>query len=291
MLAFAWLVLASPLRAEVMTATMPSFAAIPSGSFQMGARKDDPAASPDEWPRHKIHLASGFELSTKLVTRGAFAAFVTDTNHVPLAGCWALTEAGWRLDPQASWQAPGFEQTDTHPVVCVSRVDALAFLSWASARDGTHYRLPSEAEWDYASRQEGAPPWQSPEQICQFGNVNDLTAKNKVAKVAEPCNDGFFFTSPVATFAPGPHGLYDMVGNVWEWMEDCADDDYADTPRDGSPARQPGCDLRVLRGHSWTDAPGPIRVETRLFLDEEERQSIVGFRMVREPRLPIPPRP
>ncbi len=259
-----------------------TFVSIPAGVFYMGAMHHDPAASPDEWPRHEVQIADAYALSTTLVTRGAFAAFVAATSyHVP-PGCWTLTEAGWNFSARATWRNPGFEQTDAHPVVCVSRADALSFLHWAGVRDQTSYRLPSEAEWDHAARLDGAAPWHTPAQICDYGNVNDLTAKNKVAKVAEPCEDGFLFTSPVAHFRAGPYGLYDMIGNVWEWTEDCAHDDYTQAPVDGSAARRPHCTTYVLRGHSWTDAPGPVRLETRLFLDGTERQSLVGFRVAKE---------
>lgn len=258
------------------------FALVPPGTFKMGAAADDEAASPDEWPQHEVTIQRPFALSIHLVTRAEFSAFVRATGYVIPSGCWALTGDGWTHDPLASWQAPGFDQTDAHPVTCVSRLDALHFLAWAGARDGAPYRLASEAERDFASRLNGGAPWSEPDKICSFGNVNDLTAKNKVAKVAEPCDDGALFTSPVGSYLPGPYGLYDMVGNVWEWTADCALGDYAETPRDGNPARQSDCAEYVLRGHSWTDAPGPVRLETRLFLPGDARQSIVGFRIAKD---------
>lgn len=255
---------------------------VDGGTFMMGADHMDPAGSPDEFPRHAVEIAAPFEIGRTVVTRDQYAAFVEDTGYETASGCWILDEAGWRHDAAASWEAPGFPQEDTHPVVCVSLTDARAYLAWLSARTGARYRLPSEAEWDLAARGEAATPfWGPPENVCRFGNVNDLTAKNKVAKVAEPCSDGFMFTSSAGHFDPNPNGLFGMIGNVWEWTADCASDDYSATPRDGSAHVSPDCAAYVLRGHSWTDAPGPVRLETRYFLPADARQSIAGFRIVR----------
>ncbi len=109
--------------------------------------------------------------------------------------------------------------------------------------------------------------------------MNDITSKNKVARVGENCIDGAMFTATVGTYKANPNGLFDMIGNAWEWTADCASDDYTDTPTDGSALKVPRCASHTLRGHSWTDAPGPVRIETRYALPVGARQSMVGFRV------------
>lgn len=264
--------------AQVRAAELPAMLVIPAGSVTVGAYADDPAASDDEFPQRTVTLANDFRLGITPVTRGAFAQFVQATGHVADSGCWVLSADGWVLDPSASWQAPGFDQTDNHPVTCVSRTDALAYLNWLSLQAAQKFRLPTEAEWTHAA---GAPAyWGTPYDICIFGNVNDITAKNKVAKAAEPCTDGAMHTSPVGSYAANPNGLHDMIGNVWEWMADCHAGGYDALPVSGAAQHTADtCDAYALRGHSWTDAPGPVRLETRYALPADARQSMVGFRV------------
>lgn len=263
----------------------PRLVAIPPGAFTMGASPDDPAAAPDEAPAHRVAIARPFLLAETPVTRADFARFVAATGHAPAPGCYTLTEDGWRDDPGASWRDPGFAQAPDHPAVCLSRADGEAYAAWLSAETGLALRLPTEAEWAYAAGEGAAPFWGDAQDICRFGNVNDLTAKNKTAKVAEPCTDGFLHTAPVDTFAAGPHGLLGMIGNVWEWTAGCmAEDGYARTPRDGSAHMETPCAAGVLRGHAWSDAPGPVRLETRLALPPHARSALAGVRLAADAR-------
>lgn len=253
---------------------------IKADTFQIGAVSSDPTIGPDEFPRRHVTIAAPYALARHQVTRGEFAAFVTASGYQMPSGCWTLTLEGWRLDPGANWQAPGFPQTDQHPVVCISRNDALAYLTWATETDGRAYRLPSEAEWHLAGTAHWPVPfWGTQYEICEFGNVPDLTSKNKVAKVGEPCDDGTLYTAPVGSFSPNPNGLFDMIGNVWEWTADCWRGDYTALPLDGSALASADCDTYALRGHSWTDAPGAITLGTRYSLPPDARQSFVGFRI------------
>ena len=258
----------------------PTLLPIAPGHFSMGASPDERGSSPDEHPRHDVTISHAYSIGRTQVTRGQFAEFVRATDLQVEPGCWALTQTGWQHDPSASWRAPGFPQKDDHPAVCVSQEDALAYLSWLSASSSQTYRLPTEAEWEHAARGTGAQPfWGFQENICTYGNVNDITSKNKVARVGENCIDGAMHTAAVATYKANPNGLFDMIGNAWEWTADCASDDYTNTPIDGSAWVSPVCTAHTLRGHSWTDAPGPVRIETRYALPATARQSMVGFRV------------
>lgn len=265
------------------TSQPPETILLPGGSITIGAHPDDPAASPDEFPRRDISV-SAFHLMTHQVTRGAFAEFVRASGYSVPSGCRTLTDDGWLEDREANWAQVGFPQDDAHPVTCVSRDDALAYARWLSDTTGESFRLPSESEWAYAARGGRADYfWGDSHTVCDYGNVNDLTAKNKVAKVAEHCDDGALYTSPVATYQPNPFGLYDVIGNVWEWLADCAETDLSAVPPNGRPHQSETCERFALRGHSWTDAPGPVRLETRYALPSDARQSITGFRLARDP--------
>jgi len=256
---------------------LPQTQRVAEGAVVLGADANDASAAQDEYPQRRVVIANAFDLGTTPVTRGQFRAFVQATGHAADGGCWTLTEEGWALDLSATWQAPGFAQTDQHPVVCVSHPDARAYAAWLSQVTGRRYRLPSEAEWTRAAHNNGF--WSAPQTLCHYGNVNDLTAKNATAKAAEPCDDGYAFTSPVAHYAASAFGVYDIVGNVWEWMADCHGGGYAALPADGTAQRSALCNAYALRGHSWTDAPGPVRLQTRYALPADARQAIVGFRI------------
>ncbi len=265
-------------NAECVTCLI--FETIEPATFTMGADVQGNQMGPDELPAVEITIAKPFMMAVTQVTRAQFAIFAEETGHRPRLGCWTYTQYGWAQDETANWRDPGFAQTETDPVVCVSREDALAYSTWLSERDGKTYRLPSEAEWHLASTAHlPAPFWGSRYDVCNFGNVPDLTSKNKTAKAGEPCSDGALYTAPVASYKPNPNGLFDMIGNAWEWTADCWTGSYEGLPGDGTPLTDPACAEYALRGHSWTDAPGPVRPETRYSLSPVARQSMVSFRL------------
>ncbi len=137
-----------------------AFSELPAGRFLMGAEAADPAADPSEFPQREIQVET-FALAKIPVTRGAYAVFIRESGYAPAPGCWTLTEEGWRMDTAANWRAPGFAQEDSHPAVCVSAEDAEAYAAWLGRETGARYRLPSEAEWEYAARggAEGLNSW------------------------------------------------------------------------------------------------------------------------------------
>jgi formylglycine-generating enzyme required for sulfatase activity len=262
----------------------PELILLEGGSFMRGAEMDDPAADESERPRHEVTIEKPFAIATRHTTVQDYAAFTAATGHETRPGCYTLTDEGWRMDESASWRAPGFPQTPLDPVVCVSWHDATAYAAWISARSGKAYRLPSEAEWEFAARGGIAEGnfWGSDTQICAWANVNDITAKNKTAKAAENCTDGFLYTSPVGHFRPNPFGIHDAIGNAWVWLADCWQGGYSTSPRDGSAHRAENCGRRVLRGGSWTDTPGPVRIGARENRPPQGRYAIAGFRLARD---------
>ena len=186
----------------------------------------------EEHPQRRVRITKPFYLGTYHVTRGQFRQFVNADSD----GYKTDAEKGGRrgpggLGPQRrkdfewnekySWRNPGFEQSDEHPVVCVSWNDAIAFCNWLSKKGGKTYRLPTEAEWEYACRAGTKTRYYSgddPETLATVGNVGDAAAKASFPdwKGTIKANDGYVFTSPVGKFKPNPFGLYDMHGNAWQ---------------------------------------------------------------------------
>ncbi len=258
---------------------------IPSGEFKMGSGESAEATAAffkkaygqdfltadffkAEHPQHRVRITKPFYLGTYHVTRGQFRQFVADTKYKTEAekgekpGAW-----GWNPDKKEfgfnekySWRNAGFEQTDEHPVVNVSWNDAVEFCKWLSRKDGKTYRLPTEAEWEYACRAGTTTRYYSgddPETLAKVGNVADATAKAKFPgwTWTIQASDGYVFTAPVGKFKPNAFGLYDMHGNAWQW---CADwygaEYYAKSPIDDPTGPDSGDD-RVLRGGSWLNWP------------------------------------
>jgi formylglycine-generating enzyme required for sulfatase activity len=167
----------------------------------------------------------------------------------------------------ADWRNPDiFEQGDNEPVICVSWKDASAYAKWLADTSGQPYRLPSEAEWEYAARGglTGANYWTTPEGACEYANIADQTAKRRHAKWSiTDCNDGFYGLAPVGSLKPNAFGLYDMLGNAKQWVAGCATESIDDIPADGSPAESGGSCSRPTRGTAWDSTPQLVRFAFR----------------------------
>jgi len=281
----------------------PDMVVLQGGTFDMGSAAGEMGRDIHEGPVHHVQIAS-FALGKTHVTRGQFAAFVNETGYAAKSNCYPLV----RHEPVASWRNPGFDQDDNHPVVCISWKDASAYTRWLSARTGRSYRLPTEAEWEYAARAGTRTSrfWgDNPDQACIYANVADSTMVSQLMSAgyaglnsaqsaqgwAHSCTDGYAYTAPVASFKPNAWGLYDMLGEALQWTQDCpgsdsrfgVPNDYTQAPINGSAWISASCDSRVMRGGSWWSAPLQVRAAARTLssTDSDVRFSNWGFRVAR----------
>jgi formylglycine-generating enzyme len=262
----------------------PSMTVLPKGRFKQGSANDDPRSLPFEKPQHVVLIRYPFVMSTNEVTVGEFRQFITETGR-DMQGCDTY-DGAWRRQPAASWTNPGFAQGATHPVTCVSWNDAVAYAQWLSTKSGHRYRLPSASEWEYAARagSDAAQPWgANGSDACANANVADRSAARRYRgwKVFA-CKDGYVNTAPVGSFKANAFGLTDMLGNVFEWTEDCWHDNYVKAPIDGSARRDGDCTEHELRGGSWFSSPAYVRDSYRNHFAADYRSSSVGVRVVRD---------
>lgn len=274
----------------------PSMVVVPTGSFRMGAPDNEDGRQDAETPQHDVTIGKGFALGRSAVTVGQFREFVRASGYRPdstrLGGASVYDEGtgAMRDDPSADWQDDyaGKPADSRLPVVNISWADAKAYADWLSQRTGKTYRLPSEAEFEYALRAgTTARYWWGDK--SPSGKVENLTGGNdrspsgrRWSNAFQGYRDGYWGPAPVMSFSPNPFGLYDMGGNVSEWVQDCWHDSYVRAPRDGSAWINPGCSVRVVRGGSWGSSPEQVRSAYRQGADASVRSGRVGFRVLRE---------
>ncbi|MDX2143037.1 MAG: formylglycine-generating enzyme family protein [Rhodospirillaceae bacterium] len=277
-----------------LAAEGPKMISIPAGHFMMG----DEAGDPDEKPVHRVAIKS-FLLATTEVTVGEYRAFVTATGHATTKGCNRYVDGKLTLDPDLSWDNPGFAQTDRHPVVCITWPDTQAYIAWRNASGGAKFRLPTEAEWEYAARAGASATtlWAQSKDACVQANAMDASTMaagggrfalgdpNQYKPGDErvfPCDDGHGFTAPVGAFKPNAWGLYDMLGNAWEFVADCVTKDYTGAPTDGGVVSTPECRQHMMRGASWNTGPAFTRLTNRSTLADDRRNWGIGFRLAQD---------
>jgi formylglycine-generating enzyme required for sulfatase activity len=251
---------------------------------------------PEDWgkqesPRHTVTFERGFFLGRYPVTVGEFRRFVAETGRVIDKGAFTFTTGkGWEQSDTADWSAPGFSQDDRHPVTCVSHEDATAYIEWLTAKTGKPFRLPTEAEWEYACRAgtKTARFWgDNREGVAEYANVADQSLAAATKEKPDPeryfqHDDGYPFTSPVGSFRPNQFGLYDMLGNVWEWCQDHWVENYKNAPINGAARTTPDSTAsRVLRGGAWNDNPRNVRAGSRNRDVPRNRGNYTGFRVAR----------
>ena len=268
----------------------PQMVVVPVGSFTMGSWVGEEGHDGDESPSHPVTIKQPFALGRFAVTRGEFAAFVKATGYHSKHSCYAWNLADWTPKSSLSWRSPGFAQSDRDPVVCVSWIDAQAYVAWLRAKTGRPYRLPSEAEWEYAARAGAQTRYffgEDERKFCRYGNGADRS----LTAIAPPepvltCSDGYAFTAPAGLYRPNGFGLYDMLGNAWQWVADCVHRDYKNAPRDGSAwiDESGDCTRRVGRGGSWLRSADRLRSASRLWSKASDRWFDWGFRVARAVR-------
>ena len=248
----------------------PEMAWIPPGRFQMGCAWSA-ACTMDGVPERGVEFAARFGMSRHEVTRAEFARFVEATGYRTEGergqGCRVYAD-NWERDLYRNWKSPGFMQTDHHPVVCVSWEDASAYALWLAAETGRPYRLPSESEWEYAARagsMEKLGYKDDQTSLCRTGNAADQTAQERYPgwRSVVDCSDHYVYTAPVGQFRANDFGLYDMYGNVQEWVLDCRNSNFERLPSDGSASIEGDCRVRTMRGSSWASGTEPYFPDIR----------------------------
>ena len=266
------------------------FFRLPAGEFTMGSPPNEPLRFTNE-TSHSVRISHPFYLASTTVTVGQFAAFVQSSGYQTAAerqgwgaSAWDRQHAQWQRLPGASWKNPGFTQTTNHPVVCVTWHDAAAFCEWLSVKEGRHYHLPTEAEWEYACRAGGQTAYlwgEDPNAGAGYLNGCDQTAKDTF-NLFPPFNwcDGFHYTSPVATFKPNAWGLYDMLGNTLEWCSDWFGAYPVEAVTD--PTGPTTGSEKILRGGAFVYGPKHCRCAFRGRNSPDFENFYVGFRLVME---------
>jgi formylglycine-generating enzyme len=296
---------------------------IPAGEFQMGIQQSneefakafvgyssyDPktfagTAIERERPSHRVRITKSFFLGACHVTVGEFRRFVSESgyrtdaekgtelmvngmNKGKGAFGWDAKTGDQDFRAEYSWRNPGIPQNDNHPVVCVSWNDATAFCQWLGRKEKKKYRLPTEAEWEYACRAGTTTQYwcgDDPEGLAKVANVADAAFKGRypkefVSQYAIRASDGYVFTSPVGSFRANPFGLYDMHGNAGQWCADWFDDKYYGKSPQKDPSGPDSGTSRVYRGGTWCSIAESLRSRRRGGAAPDFRTMGTGFRI------------
>lgn len=274
----------------------PEMIVLPHGGFRMGAADSEPGAADAEKPAHYVRFERGFAMSRKAVSVAEFRRFVQATQYRPRASrrghstVYDERSGNFARRSGVDWQSDyaGAKAADDLPVLHVSVRDAEAYAEWLSQQTGRSYRLPSEAEFEYAARAgvQGRYPWGNNGIPPKgFGN---LTGGNDVSPSGRHWNnafvsygDGYWGPAPGGSYKANPWGLYDMGSNVSEWVSDCWHASYRRAPAGGAPWFNPGCRSRVVRGGSWAGSPVQARAAWRSSSNSDMTSARTGFRVAR----------
>lgn len=275
----------------------PAMVVIPLGTFMMGSPSGEQGRAANEGPQFQVRLSRGFAMSRTEVTVGEFRRFINATGYVTSAqqagrsivydestgGLSERTGVTWQDDHLGNRASPDL------PVIHVSWNDAKAYVDWLSRETGQRYRLPTEAEFEYALRagNQTTFPWGNeanpPRVLGNLTGDGDRSESRRTwSNAFRGYSDGHWGPAPVMTYEANAFGLYNMIGNTHEWVEDCWHDNYQRAPTDGSAWVNPGCTRRVIRGASWASAPTQVRSAFRLSAAANSTNPRLGFRVVRE---------
>jgi formylglycine-generating enzyme required for sulfatase activity len=266
----------------------PVMLVIPPGEFLMGS--NDGTEERDERPIHKVEIKRAFAIGRYELTQAQFAEFIEITGHEPANACnmFFPKEMELRREPGVTWRNPGYGRPPAadEPVVCIDWNDSIKYVQWLSEKTGHSYRLLSEAEWEYVARAGATTvfPWgDDPEGACRYANIYDAGAKipNMPWKTLK-CDDGFKIVSPVGQQDPNAFGAYDMIGNVWEWTQDCYVMPFPAESIDEAPIERDNCDRQVVKGGSWRTSINWQRPSFRGRDPADLTSQIFGLRIARE---------
>ncbi len=247
----------------------PAMVEIPAGDFTRALNA--------EAPRQDVSVGA-FAIGKYEVTVGEFAAFVEATSYEVPAGCELFNVMGPIDDPDASWRRPGSSVPDDAPAVCLTFDDANAYVDWLAETTGEPYRLPTEAEWDYAAHGEQET------NLSYFlraglgrndANCQDCSGFDLMGR------EDLLFPVPVDTYAANAYGLHVMFGNAAEWVADCHNPSYEGAPTDGTAWLEGDCDTRIVRGGGWSSFWADL-AGGRPATDPGIRDNAIGFRVARD---------
>lgn len=279
--------------AELKNSIGMQLALIPRGTFTMGSLENEQGRDADEL-QHEVEITRDFYLGKYEVTMGQFRTFVQETNYRTeperdnIGGSGYSEQSGvWILEgrkSQYNWKNTGLPQSDEHPVLNVTWNDAVAFCDWLSKKESRRYRLPTEAEWEYACRANTRTRYSSGDDeasLATVANLADPAAKQKFPhfRASTAHTDPFPYTAPVGKLQPNSYGLHDMHGNLWEWCADWYDENYYRNASRKDPSGPATGTLRVARGGCWNEASRTCRSADRSRGFPHYRSSGVGFRI------------
>ncbi|MBN5142214.1 formylglycine-generating enzyme family protein [Stenotrophomonas maltophilia] len=274
----------------------PQMVVVPHGGFQMGAGDAEPGSTDSERPSHYVRFDRGFAMAITEVTVGDFERYVKATNARPRASrrghsvVYDERSGNFIRRSGVDWRSDydGGRAMGNAPVMHVSVRDAENYAVWLSEQTGRSYRLPSEAEFEYALRggSSGRYPWGDagipPPGSGNFTGSKDVSPSGRHWHNAfVGYGDGWWGPAPVASFRANAYGLHDMGGNLSEWVADCWHASYRRAPSDGAAWFNPGCRARVIRGGNWANAPEQTRAAWRQSQDSDTTNARIGFRLVR----------
>ena len=274
----------------------PELVVVPSGEYMMGSPDDELDRTNNEGPQHRVKIPQRFAVGKLMVTRDEFEKFVIETDYATGDKCFTLEDKKVEDRTGRSFRNPGFKQDGTHPVVCINWDDAKAYVAWLSKKTGKLYRLLSESEWEYIARAGTKTPFWWGSSI----STNDANYDGNSTYGSEGSKGEFRQkTVPADMFKPNPWGLYQVSGNVFEWVEDCWNDTYQYAPSDGgvrmagnwagrsdTDVSAGGCSRRVRRGGAWNVGAQMLRSAYRESRPALVRGSNVGLRVARPLREP-----
>jgi formylglycine-generating enzyme required for sulfatase activity len=261
-----WAVSTKPI--EVWDAPeAPQMVLIPPGEITIGPTSNSKGLRGNEQPRRRVRISKPLLVGKYPITVGEFERFISETGHNPGPQCWTYEDEDGHIRQGRGWTNPGFATLPSQPVLCVSQAEVQAYEAWLLKKTGYHYRLLTEAEYEYADR---------------AGAVSDFWWGDAAGDNHANCDGcGSLWdnrrTSPVGSFAANPFGLYDTAGDTWVWTSDC----FVDAKTPLLPGG--GCTENVIRGGAWHGGPDGLRAFSRFHHTPDTHSATLGFRLAREP--------